>query len=166
MRRIPTSRGFTLIEIMTVIGIIAVLGTITAVAVTPALKKGRDAKRKAAIAQTGRFLTASACYMPDAGPGDYDVGELFGEITAKNPQVANYVKHPPRDPRGGTDAVTKFRYAVNASGDCTLYANLEYEKEKITLETLTDPTPGGGTGVLQGATVGVNGTTVYFQASN
>lgn len=39
-------------------------------------------------------------------------------------------------------------------------------KAEITLPNLTNPTPGGGLGVLKGETTGPNGTKIYFQVSN
>ena len=105
--------------------------------------------------------------MPDAGAGDYDVGDLMAELKAKFPQYAQFIASVPKDPRGGTDAVTKYRYVVTAdAAACALYANLEKSDEPVTLVALTAPTPGGGTGVLEASTEGPNGTTRYFQASN
>lgn len=164
-RETTSSRGFSLVELLVVIAIIGTLATIVTVAVQPAVKKGRDTARKVAISQIGRVLSSGGrCYMPDAGPGDYDIGELFGEVVAKNPQISQFVSAPPKDPRGGTEEVTKFRYVVDASGACALYANLENESEPVTLTGISAPTPGGGSGVFEGDEEGVNGTRIYLQA--
>ncbi len=159
-------KGFTLVELLVVIGIIGILATIAAVSAGGALKKARDAKRKNDLAQIGRFLSAS-CYTPDAGPGEYDLGVLITELKAKNPQYARMVGNPPRDPRKGTDSDTYYRYAVSADGSkCAIWGNLENAAEPVTVTGVTTPTPGGGTGVLQAATPGWNGTDRYFEVTN
>jgi prepilin-type N-terminal cleavage/methylation domain-containing protein len=163
--RPSSARGFSLIELLVVIAIIGTLSTIAFVAVQPAIKKGRDTARKAAISQIGRFLASGGrCYMPTAGYGDYDIGELFAEVVAANPQISNFIKEPPKDPRGGTNEETKYRYAVDANG-CALYANLENQSEEVTLPTYTDVTPGGGSGVFRANDDGPNGTPLYIQAA-
>jgi general secretion pathway protein G len=160
-------KGFTLVEVLVVIAVIGMLATVAVVATAPALKKGRDAKRKASLSQLGRLFTASRCYLPDGGAGDYDLGDLFAEVKAKYPQYAQFLTSPPKDPRGGTDAVTKYRYVVaDGAAKCALYANLEHGGEPVTLEHLDGPTAGGGTGVVEAAADGPNGTPLYFQVSN
>lgn len=159
--------GFTLIEILVVVSVIAVLATIVMTASGTVLRKARDTKRKAAIAQVGRFLAGTQCFLPDAGDGDYDFGAIFAELKAKNPQYAAMMTSIPKDPSGGTDTVTKYRYAVAEAGSvCALYANLENDSEAVTLPSLTAPTPGKGSGVLRAATAGPNGSDRYFQVSN
>lgn len=167
-RRPPRgARGFTLVEIMVVVAIIGVLATVALVALGNAGRQARDVKRKTAVSQLGRFLASGSCYMPDAGAGDYDVGEIIGELMAKFPQYAQFMGALPKDPKGGTDMVTKYRYAVVDDGSaCALYANLENAGEAVTIPGIDAPTPGRGTGVLDAATEGPNGTTRYFQASN
>lgn len=160
-------RGFTLIEMLVTVAIIALLASLAVPSLLSAIGKARDAKRKAAIAQIGRFLSGQTCYRPDAGPGDYDIGQLFGEIKTKFPVVNQMMSTPPRDPKGGTETVTKFRYVTNEDmTKCALYANLENDKEETTLTSVTAPTPGGGTGTFASPTKGPNGSTKWFQASN
>lgn len=159
--------GFTLVEVLVVVAIIGVLATIVVAAVGPALAKSRDAKRKFELSQIGRFLTGSSCYIPTAGTGDYDLGAVFAEVLAKNPQYAQMMSKTPRDPRGGTDQKTLYRYAVSEDGQrCVLYANLENRNEAVTITGVTAPMPGRGTGVLQAAVPGVHGTDRFFQVSN
>jgi prepilin-type N-terminal cleavage/methylation domain-containing protein len=168
--RIPFSNrrgGFTLIEILVVVGIIGVLATIVTVASTSALAKARDAKRKDALTQMGRLLAGSGCYMPDGGANDYDIGDLYAEVIAKNPQYAQFVSSVPKDPRGGTFAVTKYRYVVKQDGSgCVLYANLENGSEPVTIPDVIAPTAGAGAGVFKSSAAGPNGSDKYFQVSN
>lgn len=156
--------GFTLIETLVVVAIIGVIASILLVSLNTVRKRGRDAKRKAEVAQVGRLLSAS-CYLPDAGPGEYDLLVLVPELAAKYPQYTQYVTRIPKDP-AGTETESKYVYTVNVSGRCAVFANLEYEDEPVTLTALTAPTPGGGTGVLEAASSGWNGTPKYFQVSN
>jgi prepilin-type N-terminal cleavage/methylation domain-containing protein len=160
------SRGFTMIELLVVIGIIGLLMTIAAVVSVGALKKARDAKRKADLAQIGRLLTLS-CYLPEGGSGDYDFAAIFAELKVKNPQISQMMARAPHDPRNGSDAETRYRYVVSTDGaKCAVYANLENASEPVTITNLTEPTPGGGTGVLKTASTGSNGTDRYFEATN
>jgi prepilin-type N-terminal cleavage/methylation domain-containing protein len=163
MRR---DRGFTLIEILVVIAIIAVLGSIAFATFGTGRVKARDAKRKADLAQIGRFL-ASGCPAPDAGPGTYDLIPLVDELKSKNAQAARVIPKTPRDPKTGSDTDANYDYVLSEDGKrCALYANLEFADEDVTLDHLTEPTPGGGTGVLEADAPGWNGTDRYYQISN
>ncbi|KPJ71320.1 hypothetical protein AMJ50_02395 [Parcubacteria bacterium DG_74_3] len=158
-------KAFTLVEMLIIIAIIGILSSIILVSISGAREKGRDAKRKAEIAQFGRFLTLS-CYLPKDGEGEYDLVPLTEEIKNENPQYSQYFSNIPKDPKTGTESESKYIYTVNADGSkCALYANLENEKETVTL-LITVPTPGGGVGVLKTDTQGWNGTPLYFQYSN
>jgi prepilin-type N-terminal cleavage/methylation domain-containing protein len=158
-------KGFTLIELLVVIAIIGIIATIILVALGSARDKARDVKRKTTLVQIGRFISGSSCYMPNAGAGDYDIADLWGEIKVKYPQVTNFISTPPPDPKTGTETQTNYRYIVNSSNKCAIYANLEMEDEQATL-TITTPTPGGGQGVFQAPIEGWNGSTKYYQISN
>lgn len=159
------STGFTLVETIIVIAIISILSTMILVSLFGARGKARDAKRKIEIAQIGRFLTSS-CYLPDNGEGEYDLVPLSGEIFSKYPEYKKYISTIPRDPKTGSETESKYIYVVNQDGSkCALYANLENEREKITL-SISLPTPGGGTGVFQGSITGWNGTFIYYQFSD
>ncbi|MEK7512640.1 MAG: hypothetical protein AAB601_00380 [Patescibacteria group bacterium] len=133
----------------------------------PALVKARDARRKFEITNIGRFIIAS-CPLPDTGPGDYDLSPLIDELRVKYPQYAGGMTSKPRDPLRGTEEETFYRYVV--TGDtprkCALYANLENKEEPVTIHSLTAPAAGGGTGVLETASPGWNGSIKYFQVSN
>jgi len=160
------NRGFTLIELLVVIAIIGIISTIVLVALGSARNKARDVKRKTTLAQVGRVLSGSQCYMPNAGAGDYDIADLWPEVKIKYPQVTNFISTPPEDPKTGIETQTNYRYILNSSNKCAIYANLEMEQEPITLTTISGPTPGGGQGVFQAPSAGWNGSTKYYQVSN
>jgi prepilin-type N-terminal cleavage/methylation domain-containing protein len=157
-------KGFTLVEILITVGIIGVLATLVMVALNSGGAKGRDAKRKSDVSQIGRFFALS-CYQPNSGDGTYDLSLIIDELKIKYPQFASSVPKNLYDPSAGTETETFYIYIIE-SGNCVLYANLENEDEKITLENLTAPTPGRGAGVLQASALGANGTNIYFQVSN
>ncbi|MEK7507709.1 MAG: prepilin-type N-terminal cleavage/methylation domain-containing protein [Patescibacteria group bacterium] len=166
MNKLARARiGYTLIEILIVIAIVAILAVVTFVILSPAIKTARDARRKAEISQIGRFLVLR-CYVPDAGEGDYDLVPLVAELKEKYPQFANLVSQTPRDPSKGSTSESFYRYIVNGTAKkCSIYANLEDRSEPVTLSNISVPTAGGGTGVWQGE-AGWNNSDKYFQFSN
>ncbi len=160
------NRGFTLIETLVVIAIIGILASVVFVATGSARGRARDAKRKTELSQMGRFLASSSCYLPNAGAGDYDIADLFEELKIKYPQISQFISEPPSDPKSGTETQSFYRYIINDSGKCVLYANLENEQEAVTLPSISEPTAGGGSGIFQAAMPGWNESNKYFQVSN
>lgn len=153
-----------MIELLVVIAIIGILASFLVVGLNIARVKARDTKRQAEITQFGRLLSVS-CYVPDGGVGEYDLAPLLDELRVKYPQYANTLSVTPKDP-AASGGESLYKYIVNDQGKCALYANLENADAPVTLTQITAPTAGGGTGVLQSASSGWNGTPMYFQVSN
>lgn len=156
--------GFTLIEILITVGIIALLSTFVFIAVSGSGSKARDAKRKTEISEIGKVLVLS-CYIPTAGAGVYDIAQLYPELLQKYPQISDYMAVVPHDPNGNNTS-TLYMYSVNAAKKCAVYANLENNSEPVTLPGVSQPGPGGGTGVLDTGISGWNGSSKYFQVAN
>ena len=166
MNKDKKHKGFTLMEILVVIAVIGVLATIVYVSLGGATKKARDTKRKAELAQIGRFIQASQCFVPDSGPGEYDLADLIPELKSKYPQFASAMSKAPKDPKTGSDSATNYKYILSDNEQqCAFYANLENADEKVTLPALSSPTAGGGTGVFKAAGAGWNGSDKYYQIS-
>jgi len=91
---------------------------------------------------------------------------LIVEYKSQYPQYANLVPKNIRDPKTGTDSVSNYKYIVSTDNKCVLYANLENEKQEVTLPGISEPTPGGGKGIFAAPTTGWNGSNKYFQVSN
>ncbi|MFA4834289.1 MAG: prepilin-type N-terminal cleavage/methylation domain-containing protein [Patescibacteria group bacterium] len=157
--------GFTLIEILVVIAIIAILATFVTLAFSSTWAKARDAKRLNDLNQIGRFLSFG-CLTPETGAGEYDLNELIAKYKSKYPQYANFIPKNIRDPKTGTDSAANYKYIVSADNKCVLYANLENDKQEVTLLSISEPTPGGGKGVFIAPASGWNGSNKYFQVSN
>ncbi len=157
--------GFSLLETLVVIAIIAILSAIFIIVFSGARARAGDAKRMNDLNQIGRFLSFG-CLTPETGAGEYDLNELLIEYKSKYPQYANLIPENIRDPKTGTDSVSNYKYIVSADNKCVLYANLENDEQEVTLPGLSEPTPGGGKGIFAAPTSGWNGSSKYFQVSN
>lgn len=111
-------KGFTLIEILVVIAIIAVLTGIGLASFQGAQAKARDAKRKGdlkAVATALQALYNDNQKFPNP-TGDQN-------LSSYTPLTSNYIKSVPTDPLSGNPV-----YCINISTDnqsYTIYAKLE-----------------------------------------
>ncbi|MFH1840871.1 MAG: prepilin-type N-terminal cleavage/methylation domain-containing protein [Candidatus Shapirobacteria bacterium] len=111
--------GFTLVELLVVIGILAVLTSIVLVAVNPGrqLAQARDTERRADV---NTILTATTAYMADPDNNGALPTGLTTLCTAGTQSIGTtglnlgttlaptYVAGIPKDPSSGTDAVTGY----------------------------------------------------------
>lgn len=164
MRNINEKSGFTLIEVIVVLAVVALLIGIATVSLASSKEKTRDTVRKSDIAQVGRFL-ALGCYLPNSGGGEYDIAQIIAELRAKYPEQAKYMTGELKDPLAQADK-SGYKYNVTTDGKhCVLYANLENSSEPVTLPDISTPTMGGASGVFEAASDGWNGSAKYFQMS-
>lgn len=106
--------GFTLIELMVVIAIMAVLAVVGFASYSLALGKARDAKRRADLHDIRNALESyyvrNNAYPSTGGVGWYssEPGDLVGNNSGNwIPGLApNFIKTLPRDPLGGTTPIT------------------------------------------------------------
>ena len=119
--------GFTLVEIMVVLGIIGILASATLLTINPIgqLNKGRDVKRKAELSEIQKALQL---YYADNGRYPDDSGYKILPSGTSSPlnwggTWAPYIQLLPKDPK----ATHKYVYISPDADNQTymLYANLE-----------------------------------------
>lgn len=125
-------RGFTLVELMVAISILALLSTVALVAYSGVRKSARDAKRREEIKMIVAALEVYRAQNGDYPPMDDDDGTAdacvsnFGEL---NVLVPEYIKSIPEDPSfSWGNPATNYCYFLRkgpGNGIYTLYARLE-----------------------------------------
>lgn len=139
-RQAGARKGFTLIEILLVIGLIAVLATVVIVALNPA-KRFADARDARRLSDIQSILSATQQYIVDnkgALPGGLDLSERQIGTSAsacsisRNCNVAidscidlssdlsKYLKSIPVDPADGTDGATHYSIQADSNGIVTV----------------------------------------------
>ena len=132
--------GFTLIEILLVIGIIAVLATVVIVALDPA-KRFQDARDSRRLSDIQSILSAVQQYIVDnkgALPSGLDTTErqigtnsagcsIAGNCSVStdtcldmSSDLSRYLKSLPFDPQGGSAGATHYSIEVNANNIVTV----------------------------------------------
>ncbi len=142
-RRAGRIRGFTLLEILLVIGMIAVLATVVLVALDPA-KRFRDVRDAKRATDVQSILSAIQTYIVD-NQGTMPTGLSTTEkqlgtgpgcalatggcaVTGNTDCVdfsstlAKYLETVPKDPNGGTTTLTKYSAVIDANGIVTVKA--------------------------------------------
>jgi prepilin-type N-terminal cleavage/methylation domain-containing protein len=124
-------QGFTLIEMLVVIGIIATLATVVFVALDPA-KRFADARNSRRWGDVNSILTAvHECIIDNGGDeaicGIADtslhiLGTGAGNLDLST-ELVNYLKTMPQDPKTGTGADTGYSLQQNSAGIVTVTAD-------------------------------------------
>ena len=136
-------KGFTLIEILLVIGILATLALVVIVALDPA-KRFEDARNSRRLSDIQSILSAVQQYMVDnkgALPGGVDGNEkqigtassgcelTYADCSANisycldmSSDLARYLKTLPFDPQTGSGEMTHYSIQVDSNGIVTVKA--------------------------------------------
>src|SRR6185437_2977973 len=120
-------KGFTLIEILVVIGIIAILAAIVIIAINPARQfaQARNTERESNVSTilnaVGQNIADNkgvfTCTGVTVGTTAVDIGTGSGLANLASCLVPTYIPSDiPADPNGGTDTDSKYTIAVDSMG--------------------------------------------------
>jgi prepilin-type N-terminal cleavage/methylation domain-containing protein len=123
------SRGFTLIEILIVVAIIAILASVVLVGLGPTQQAGRDSRRLSDLSETqnGLELYYNKCgyYPGTAAPtscGTYSANNSWSGMSTALTGSAIGISNVPNDPSAGKT----YQYGTDAAGDTyVIQATLE-----------------------------------------
>lgn len=144
-----SQRGFTLIELIVVLAIIALIASVVIATIGSAQAKSRDTKRKSDMAQVVRaieyYRTENDAYPPHGGT-------QFGGCTSSNclsvltdELVSRYIPAIPTDPRAGNSPSGYLYCRANAPRDSyQILVRLEQNAGYCTVR-VTSPISGSGT---------------------
>lgn len=120
--------GFTLIEILVVVGLIAILAAITFIAINPA-KNFADTRNTTRQSDATAILNAVTQYTSEEGNQLSDLGTIplctatpaaigddTGNVDLATTLVDEFIVGIPVDPQGGTDADTGYTICQTAGG--------------------------------------------------
>ncbi len=125
------NKGFTLIEVLVVIGIVAILATIVLIAINPARQfaQARNSQRTSnvntilnAIGQNladnkGIFTCPSIGTVIGTPAASTSIGTTAGMSNLATCLVPTYIASSmPADPTGGSDTDTKYQVSVSSTG--------------------------------------------------
>ncbi|MFS8130463.1 MAG: prepilin-type N-terminal cleavage/methylation domain-containing protein [Candidatus Dojkabacteria bacterium] len=128
-----TKPGFTLIEVLVVVALVAILAAITFIAINPA-KNFADARNAQRSSDVAEILSAATQYTATQGntvaglgtitvcPTQTVLGSGAGNLDLTTPLVDGYIVGIPVDPSVGTAANTGYTICKTASGRITVTA--------------------------------------------
>jgi len=146
LKKVKSGAGFTLIEILVVIGIIAILAAVVLIAINPARQfaQARDTQRNSNV---NALLNAVGQYMADhkgkltdcygyanvTGSGPYTIASstsMSGLINLYECLVPKYIAQMPIDPSDGeplnsNEYDTKYKFSTSTDGRVTISATAE-----------------------------------------
>lgn len=130
MKKAPKDKGFTLIEILVVIGIIAILATIVIIAINPS-RQFAQARNTQRLSNINTILNAIGQNVAD-NKGIWTCGSVyFGSATSSigtsgkdlSCLVPTYISAGiPMDPANGTVATTGYEISTTSAGRFTICA--------------------------------------------
>lgn len=151
MQKKATLKGFTLIEILVVVGLIAILAAITIVAINPA-KNFADTRNTQRSADVQQILNAVSQYTTEQGHSVADFGAIplctatpaaISAVTSGTPPagtinlytrlVDTYIADIPKDPSGGTAADTGYTICQTTGGRIQVSAPSAENGKSITV---------------------------------
>ena len=120
-------RGFTIVELLIVIVVIAILAAISIVAYTGIQQRARDSERKAdlaAIAKAVELYKADNGHYPPAASGGWCTQLSHPSIPQLRTALSQYMGSIPEDPLYN-DTYQDYFYRNNSGNSYGLYAQLE-----------------------------------------
>jgi type II secretion system protein G len=108
MKFTKTNKGFTLIELMVVIAIIAILSGIIITSLTQSKSKSRDAER---VSDLNQIQLALEQYFDRCGQYPADIYSATPASCSSGVSFADYISKVPKDPSTGNN----YDYAINTT---------------------------------------------------
>lgn len=131
-------KGFTLVELLIVVAIIAILSTLLMVNFIGIRQRARDAERKSSLRQ---IQSAFELYRADQNSYPTALGTCIGVPDCTNTANAIYMKNVPTDPNGSSwyNSGNYYYYTPDSGGTYYLVACLENTSDKDQNATATLP---------------------------